>query len=170
LLDATPSNPGNDDLAELILKEYKKQVKWKATTKARSELAKALDKEFEKKIKGKMIGFLLDQLPLQQENFEPDTVYTIQDDDHNYDISPVLPESDEEIVNVNSGAIYEIVKERLEDNKELVACMTWGKKFAQFTYIPEYKAKELLGVLFSRAVTGATNTAYALMRALGRQK
>jgi hypothetical protein len=168
LLDAAPSNPGNDDLAEFILKEYKKQVKWKVIEKARSEIANALDEELSKKIKNKMKGFGWEELPLQQENFEPETVHTIQDDDHNYDISPVLPESDNEFVNVNSEAIYKMAKAKLEENKELVAYTQWGKKFAQFTYITEKSAKELLGVLFSRAAN-VGNVAYAFMRSLAGQ-
>jgi hypothetical protein len=170
LLDAAPSNPGNDDLAEFILKEYKKQVKWKVTDKARSEIAEALDEEFQKKIKGKMMSFRWEELPLQQENFEPETVYTIQDVDHNYDISPVLPESDEDIVDVNSGAIHKIVKERLEDKKELVACVPWGKKFARFTYIPEESIRKLLFEYVSLRIDQVSNAAVNLFRAMSGKK
>jgi len=169
LLDVDPKlDPNNDDLAKLILKEYKKQVKWKVTRKAKSVIVNKLDKEFSDKIESVMLGKLgrWEELPLQLENFEPETVYEVEDNSNNYDISPVLPTSDKEIVNVNSEAIHKMAKAKLEENKELVAYIPWGKKFAQFNYITEESAKKLLNVLFTRGVSALNDTAKYLFRAL----
>lgn len=169
LLDVDPKlDPNNDDLAKLILKEYKKQVKWKVTRKAKSVIVNKLDKEFSDKIESVMLGKLgrWEELPLQLENFEPETVYEVEDNSNNYDISPVLPTSDKEIVNVNSEAIHKMAKAKLEENKELVAYIPWGKKFAQFNYITEESAIKLLNVLFSRGVSAVNDTAKYLFRAL----
>jgi hypothetical protein len=169
LIDANPGlNPSNDDLAKLILKEYKKQVKWKVTTKAKSEIVNKLDKENSDKIQKVMFGKLgrWDELPLQLEEFEPETVYEIEDNNNNYDISPVFPVSDEEIFNVTSEAIHKMAKAKLEENKDLVAYTPWGEKFAQFTYITEESVKKLLAELFSRGVSVVGNAAKNLWRAL----
>jgi len=169
LLDDDPGlNPNNNDLAKLILKEYKKQVKWKATKKAQSIITNELPKELSDKIHNVIKNNLskLEKLPLQLEEFEPENVYEIQDNHDNYDISPVFPESDKEIVNVNSEAIHKMAKAKLEENKELVAYIPWGKKFAQFNYITEESAIKLLNVLFSRGVSAVNDTAKYLFRAL----
>jgi hypothetical protein len=170
LIDADPGlNPSNDDLAKLILKEYKKQVKWKAIKKAQSLITNEIPKELSDKIHNVIIYNVskLEKLPLQLEEFEPNTVYEIQDNHNNYDISPVLPASVEDnFFNVNSEAIYKMAKAKLEENKELVAYTPWGKKFAQFTYITEESAIKLLNVLFSRGVSALNDTAKYLFRAL----
>jgi hypothetical protein len=177
LLDDDPGlNPSNNDLATLILKEYQKQVKWKSVTKPRTDSEPECDETIKEKIIRELERRdIRDELELQIEDFKPETVYTIQDKKNpdinytgnNYDISPVLPASGQEkTLNVNSEAIHTLTKARLADNKDLVACTPWGKKFAQFTYIPEYQVKQLLGVLFDRTVAGASNTAYALWRAV----
>jgi hypothetical protein len=170
LLDVDPSlNPSNDDLAKLILNEYKKQVIWKSETKSKTDSEPVCDEKIKEKINREMTRHLSEKLELQLEDFEPETVYEIQDIANNYKISPVLPESDEKIVNVNSEKIHKMAKEKLEADKKLVAYTPWGKKFAQFTYIPEKKAKELLGMLFSKTVTNVGNAAYSLMRAISGQ-
>jgi hypothetical protein len=169
LLDVDPKlDPNNDDLAKLILKEYKKQVKWKVTRKAKSEIVNKLDKEFSDKIESVMLGNLSrwEELPLQLENFETETVYEVEDNSNNYDISPVFPVSDEEIFNVNSEAIHKMAKAKLEENKELVAYTPWGTKFAQFTYIKKETAIQLLTELLSLGVSVAKKTPGFLWRAL----
>ena len=132
--DTQPTNSQNDSVfADLLLTEYKKQVKWKATTKAHTDTVPPCEESIKKEI-DKLVRTQLftSQFALKLENFEPETRYEVQYPDHNYEFEPIFHED----FVVNSERIWNTVKEKVKKKEdELVVFVQWGRKFAKFSYV-----------------------------------
>jgi hypothetical protein len=78
------------------------------------------------------------------EEFEPETRYTVQYSDYNYEFSPSFFER----FLVNSEKIHTTVKEKVKKKEDkLVVFMPWGRKFVKFSYVQD---KTLIALLAER--------------------
>jgi hypothetical protein len=134
VLDNEPTgNANNAGLADLLLMEYKKQVKWKSTTKVHTDAVppceESIKKEIDKLVRTQL---LTSKFALKLENFLPETRYEVQYPGHNYEFEPIFHED----FVVNSERIWKTVKQKVKKQEdELVVFVQWGGKFAKFSYV-----------------------------------
>jgi hypothetical protein len=163
--DNQPTNTQNDIvLADLLLREYKKQVTWKATQKPHTRVAPDCDEAIKNKIDELMKKQVMtSKFALKLENFNPETRYEVQYADHNYEFEPSIHEN----FVVNSERIYITMKEKVKQKKDtLVVFVQWGDKFAQFSYVHDETLIALLAERLSISTRNVGNRVWGLYEAL----
>ena len=124
------------DLAALLLAQYKEETKWKKDDDAAPN--NTTPDDIKEKIRTESLkGGGIFELKLNLKEFNPDTVYTV--DKLSY--TPDLPKdnSTEDFV-ANGDVIFQKVK----DKTDLAVAIQWGSKVAQFEFVNQNSVMKLI--------------------------